>query len=137
MPVPKNKLRLGGMALRNGLLVHGPSHWAAAVRTEAGEIKVASGPKPRVTRFDAIPGVRGLVRLGEAFAVIPLVKQGLPEAKLPMESPGLLAVAAAASLAGSLARRRVRGMPGDVASALLSVAPALFALRGGELAAYH
>ena len=27
------KLRLGGMALRNGLLVHGPTHWAAAVRT--------------------------------------------------------------------------------------------------------
>ena len=26
------KLRLGGMALRNGLLVHGPTHWAAAVR---------------------------------------------------------------------------------------------------------
>ena len=29
------KLRLGGMALRNGLLVHGPTHWAAAVRTRA------------------------------------------------------------------------------------------------------
>ena len=26
------KLRLGGMALRNGLLIHGPTHWAAAVR---------------------------------------------------------------------------------------------------------
>ena len=31
------KLRLGGMALRNGLLVHGPTHWAAAVRTAGGE----------------------------------------------------------------------------------------------------
>ena len=38
-----DKLRLGGMALRNGLLVHGPTHWAAAVRTDDGEIKVASG----------------------------------------------------------------------------------------------
>src|SRR5690349_20232616 len=137
MPVPENKLRLGGMALRNGLLVHGPGHWAAAVRTGAGEIKVASGPKPRVTRFDGIPGVRGLVRLGEAFAVIPLVKQGLPEAKLPMESPAVLGVAAGASIAGTVARRRVRGVTGDVASALLSVAPALYALRDGELAAYH
>ena len=27
-PVPEDKLRLGGMALRNGLLVHGPTHWA-------------------------------------------------------------------------------------------------------------
>ena len=56
MPVPEGKLRLGGMALRNGLLVHGPSHWAAAVRTDGGEVKVASGPKPRVTRFDTVPG---------------------------------------------------------------------------------
>src|ERR1700756_800893 len=30
------KLRLGGMALRNGLLVHGPTHWAAAVRRPDG-----------------------------------------------------------------------------------------------------
>ena len=40
------KLRLGGMALRNGLLVHGPTHWAAAVRARGGEIAVASGRKP-------------------------------------------------------------------------------------------
>jgi uncharacterized protein YqhQ len=137
MPVPEGKLRLGGMALRNGLLVHGPTHWAAAVRTDAGEVKVASGPKPRITSFDGVPGVRGLVRLGEAFAVIPLVKRGLPEVKLPMESPSVLGVAAGASLAGVLMRRRVRGLTGDVGSAVLSVAPALFALRGGELAAYH
>jgi uncharacterized protein YqhQ len=44
MPVPQGKLRLGGMALRNGLLVHGPSHWAAAVRAPDGTVKVASGP---------------------------------------------------------------------------------------------
>ena len=42
-PVPEEKLRLGGMALRNGLLVHGPTHWAAAVRAGDGAIKVASG----------------------------------------------------------------------------------------------
>jgi uncharacterized protein YqhQ len=137
MPVPQGKLRLGGMALRNGLLVHGPTHWAAAVRTREGAVKVASGPKPRFGKFDGIPGLRGLARLGEAFAVIPLVKQGLPEAKLPMESPSVIGVAAGASLAGALARRHVRGVTGDAASALLSVAPALFALRGGELAAYH
>jgi uncharacterized protein YqhQ len=35
------KLRLGGMALRNGLLVHGPRHWAAAVRRTDGSIAVA------------------------------------------------------------------------------------------------
>ena len=109
-----DKLRLGGMALRNGLLVHGPTHWAAAVRTNAGEVKVASGRKPRLRRADPIPGVRGVVRLAEAFAVIPLVKRGLPEAKLPFQDPGVLAVAAGASAGGGApapagARRRGRG----------------------------
>ena len=49
MPVPEDKLRLGGMALRNGLLVHGPSKWAVAIRANDGTVKVASGHKPRFT----------------------------------------------------------------------------------------
>jgi len=137
MPVPENKLRLGGMALRNGLLVHGPTHWAAAVRTSAGDVKVASGAKPRFRAADDIPGLRGLARLGESFAVIPLVKKGLPEAKLAFENPSVLAVAAGASVGGSLLRRRASGVSGELMSSLLALAPALFALRGGELAAYH
>ena len=45
------------MALRNGLLVHGPTHWAAAVRTKDGEVKVASGRKPTLGgAFDGDPG---------------------------------------------------------------------------------
>jgi len=131
------KLRLGGMALRNGLLVHGPQHWAAAVRTDTGEVKVASGRKPRVQAVDKIPGVRGVARLGEAFAVIPLVKRRLPEAKLPFQNGSVLGVAAGASVTGALLRRRVRGAAGEAAAGALSLAPALLALRGGELAAYH
>ncbi len=137
MTTPEGKLRLGGMALRNGLLVHGPTHWAAAVRTDAGEIKAASGRKPRLRAADPIPGVRGVARLAEAFAVIPLVKRGLPEVRLPFQDPSVLAVAAGASLGGTLVRRHVRGAGGAVAAALISVTPARFALRGGELAAYH
>jgi uncharacterized protein YqhQ len=34
-------------------------------------------------------------------------------------------------------RRRIRGATGEAASAALSLVPALFALRGGELASYH
>ena len=109
-PVTEGKLRLGGMALRNGLLVHGPTHWAAAVRDKQGEIQVASGRKPRVQGVDGVPGVRGVVRLGEAFAVIPLVKRAMPAAKLPFESPAVIGVAAAASLGGAQLRRRMRGV---------------------------
>src|SRR4051794_3948556 len=95
-----DKLRLGGMALRNGLLVHGPTHWAAAVRTPDGEVKVASGPKPRLGAgvVEGIPGLRGVAKLAEAMAVIPLVKKALPEAKLPMQDARTLAAMGAVTL---------------------------------------
>ena len=126
------------MALRNGLLVHGPTHWAAAVRNaRSGEVDVASGRKPRLQGVDGVPGVRGVVRLGEAMAVIPLVKRALPSARLPFQDASVLGVAAGASITGALARRHLRGAGGESIAALVSVAPALFALRGGELAAYH
>ncbi len=132
------KLRLGGMALRNGLLVHGPTHWAAAVRTPAGAIEVASGRKPRVKGpVEAVPGARGVVRLGEAMLVIPLVKRKLPAAQLPFQNPQVLGTMAGAALAGSLLRRRVSGLRGDALLAAVSLAPSLLALRGGDLAAYH
>jgi uncharacterized protein YqhQ len=133
-----DKLRLGGMALRNGLLVHGPEHWAAAVRRDDGTIAVASGPKPRLRgRAAAIPGVRGVMRLGEAMAIIPLVKRALPDAQLPFQDATVIAAMAATATAGVALRRRVGGMGGEAAVAALSLAPSLIALRGGELAAYH
>ena len=50
----------------------------------------------------------------------------------------MLGVAAGASLGGALLRRRLRGAARrDARPRLISLAPALFALRGGELAAYH
>ena len=131
----EEKLRLGGMALRNGLLVHGPTHWAAAVRDDEGNVVVGSGRKPRIRAADGVPGVRGVVRLGEAFAVIPLVKRALPEAKLPFENAGVIGAAAAASLTGAMVRRRFGGAGGEVTATVLSLAPAMFALRGGELPA--
>ena len=130
------KLRLGGMALRNGLLVHGPTHWAAAVRAPDGTIRTASGVKPKVRVMEDVPGVRGVLRLGEALAVIPLVRRALPDARLAFESPGVLGVAAGATLTSSLLRRRA-GSVGDAVAGAVSLLPALFALRGGELAAYH
>ncbi len=134
----ETKLRLGGMALRNGLLVHGPTHWAAAIRNPDGEIEVASGGKPRMKGpVEAVPGARGVVRLAEAVLVIPLVKKHLPAAQLPFQNPQVLSSMAVATLAGSLLRRRVRGLRGDALLAAVSLAPSLLALRGGDLAAYH
>jgi uncharacterized protein YqhQ len=136
----EQKLRLGGMALRNGLLVHGPTHWAAAVRTRDGTIKVASGRKPEfgARRTERLPGVRGVTKLAEAFAVIPLVKRALPEARLPMQDVRTLGAMGGASILGQALRRaRGRSMASEAAVALLSMAPAMLALRGGDLASYH
>jgi uncharacterized protein YqhQ len=138
-PVPEDKLRLGGMALRNGLLVHGPTHWAAAVRTEAGDIKVASGRKPDLgaRAAEKLPGVRGVVKLAEAMAVIPLVKRALPEARLPMQDVRTVGAMGVAALGGQAIRTAGRGFAREAAVAIVSVAPALLALRSGDLAAYH
>ncbi len=137
MPDDK-KLRLGGMALRNGLLIHGPTHWSAAVRNRAGEIEVASGRKPRAPKvFDGVPGARGVVRLSEAMIVIPLVKRALPAAQLPYQDAVTAGTMAATVAGGALLRRRVRGMGGELALGALSLAPSLIALRRGELAEYH
>ena len=141
-PTPADKLRLGGMALGNGLLVHGPTHWAAAVRDAAGELQVASGPKPRLGAgaTERIPGLRGVAKLAEAIAVVPLVKRALPAARLPMQDPKTVGAMVAAALAGQAVRqggasRRTMGREALVAG--IGVLPALLALRGGDLAAYH
>jgi uncharacterized protein YqhQ len=147
-PVPDEKLRLGGMALRNGLLVHGPTHWAAAVRTDDGELHVASGRKPDLggKASARVPGLRGIAKLAEALAVVPLAKRALPEARLPMQDLKTIGAMGAAALGGQAIRRRTRGvlpaagpgaLAGEAAVGLLSLAPALLALRSGDLAAYH
>jgi uncharacterized protein YqhQ len=140
-PIPEGKLRLGGMALRNGLLVHGPTHWAAAVRTRDGSIKVASGRKPDLggSATDRVPGVRGVAKLAEAMTVIPLVKRALPEARLPMQDVRTLGAMGVAALAGQAVRSAAARSAAarEATVALISLAPALMALRSGDLAAYH
>ena len=134
-----SKLRLGGMALSNGVLVHGPTAWACAIRTDEGEIKVTSARKRLFAPGVQQPFLRGPLRLAEAFAMIPELRRRLPEARLPFERPSVLA----ATLASALTVQVVRRSPklGDAArellSGALSLAPAMLALRGGELAAYH
>jgi uncharacterized protein YqhQ len=139
-PPPEEKLRLGGMALRNGLLVHGPTHWAAAVRAKDGRVEVASGRKPDLggRGAEGVPGVRGVLKLAEAMAVIPLVKRALPQARLPMQDVRTLGAMGVAALGGRAVRGTGARTAGrEAAVALISLTPALMALRGGDLAAYH
>jgi uncharacterized protein YqhQ len=134
----KEKIRLGGMALPNGVLVHGPHAWACAIRHEDGRIEVASARK----RFGAArvqnPLLRGPARIAEALAILPQVKAKLPAARLPFESPRTLAsMLGAAVLIRGLHESRLRPVARELLSAFASMTPAVLALRSGELAAYH
>jgi uncharacterized protein YqhQ len=124
------------MALANGVLVHGPTSWACAVRTGDGEVKVASGQK-RLLPTNR-PLLRGPARLLEALLVLPSVRRGLPEVRFAFERPAVLASFVAAGI-GARAARETRLPPAlqELAVGALAMAPALIALRQGELAAYH
>lgn len=132
------KLRLGGMALSNGVLVHGPTSWGAAVRARDGSIRSAAGPKRRFAENVTTPFLRGPLRLAEGLAVLPDVRRALPEARFPFERPRVaVTVIAGAAVAGA-ARRSSLSLPlREAIAALASLAPAALALRGGELASYH
>ncbi len=132
------RVRLGGMALANGVLVHGPRAWACAVRLPDGQLKVVAKRK----RFSAgdvqSPLFRGPARIAEVLALLPQVKRALPEAELPMERPRVLAsMIGSAFVLRGLRNSGLRPLTRELITGLLSVAPAAFALRGGELAAYH
>jgi uncharacterized protein YqhQ len=134
----KETVRLGGMALGNGVLVHGPYAWACAIRTDEGEVKVVARRKRVRAAAIRNPLLRGPARLAEAFALLPQVKRSLPEAELPMQRPHVLGSMLGSAAVLQLARRSsLRPAARELLTAVLSVAPAAFAFRGGDLAAYH
>src|SRR5918992_1553025 len=61
----------------------------------------------------------------------------VPEARLPMQDVRTLGAMGVAALGGQAIRKAGRGIGREAAVALVSVAPALMALRSGDLAAYH
>jgi uncharacterized protein YqhQ len=135
-------MQLGGMALRDGVLLQSDGYWAAAVREEDGGVKVVSGARVQMPGRDSlrrVPVVRGVVRLGEALAVLPAVRRKTGAPVLPQEDPRLLAATAASALA-TLALRTARwGSPvvRELAVAGVSLAPVLLALRDSRISRYH
>ena len=135
-------LQLGGMALRDGVLLQSPRFWAAAVRAEDGSIRVTSGHKARVPgrqTLQRLPVARGLLRLGEALAVLPAVRRATGAPVLPQEDPRLLAASVGSAAVSVALRRAGRGAPlaRELAIAGASVLPVFLALRDSRLARYH
>jgi len=137
---PEKPMRLGGMALKNGLLIHGPTSWAVAARAADGGVEVASGPKPRFARgrLAEIPLLRGALRLAEAFAVIPIARLGLPSTRLPFEDSTVVGTMLASSATTAVVRRLGRQTARrELVISAIGTLPALAALRDHDLAAYH
>src|SRR5947208_8387573 len=64
--------RVGGQAVREGVMMRGPGNWAVAVRTPNGEIAQVSRPiHSAMARHRALrlPVVRGVMALGESLAI--------------------------------------------------------------------
>jgi uncharacterized protein YqhQ len=136
--MPEEKIRLGGMALANGVLVHGPTSWACAIRTPEGELKLASAPKT----FRAVdveqPFLRGVARLAEVMTLLPQVRRALPEARLPFERPRVLVTMFVSAAAAKVIKTsRLRPLAQELLAGALSLAPAALSVRGSDVAAYH
>jgi uncharacterized protein YqhQ len=134
-----DRIRLGGMALANGVLVHGPTAWACAVRRPDGVLQVASARKRFRSAEVENPILRGPAKLAEVFLLLPEVRRSLPAARLPFEKPRVLtAMVASVGIAGLARGSRSLGPAArETVATLASLAPAALALRGGEIAAYH
>ncbi len=128
------------MALRNGLLIHGPTHWAAAVRDREGGVEVASARKPELASalVAKVPGLRGPVKLAEAMLVLPLARRRLPAARMPFEDGRVIAaVALTLGITSFLRKRASAGALREGLVQAIGAMPALVALSDRDLAAYH
>src|SRR5918995_2637749 len=135
----EDKVRLGGMALANGVLVHGPKSWACAIRTVDGRLEVAAQLKRfRGAKIES-PLLRGPARLLDAMSIIPQTRRALPEAKLPFQRPAVLAAMLGSAVVVKVVRDSGNVGPAaqELVGGLLSIAPAALALSGSDVAAYH
>jgi uncharacterized protein YqhQ len=136
--VTQNHVPLGGMALANGVLVHGPRHWACAIRTEEGGLEVASGEKPLKAVDVQSRFVRAPLRVAEIFPLLAEVRRRLPEAVLPFQRPGVAGAMAGSMVAmRALRRSRLSPLARESLAAFVSLGPAVVALKGSSLAEYH
>ena len=103
----EDTVRLGGMALQNGVLVHGPTSWGCAVRGDDGALHIAAGRKPHLAPAarKRMPVLRGPIVLAEAFALLPMVRRAIPQARFPFERPSVLAAILGTAVAARALRR--------------------------------
>lgn len=138
----KPHLKIGGMALENGVMFQTDRHWSMAVREAGGEIRIASGEKMHVglSGMRKIPMLRGLVSLAESALVIP--KASAHGGRLPImsHSPEVMAsmiVSVIGAIAVKNPKRKLPAFAEELVMAALAVLPSLVALRRSRAIEYH
>ena len=135
-----DRMQLAGMALRNGVLVLGPTSWAVAIRRADGTIRTTARQRPNGGEAISakVPLLRGPLRLANMLRVLPEVRMAEPEARLGMESKAVLGGMVFGSLVTTQLRRRSKSVAvGELAAGAFSLAMTLASMRSGEVAAYH
>ncbi|MCW2971774.1 MAG: hypothetical protein JWN72_47 [Thermoleophilia bacterium] len=128
------------MALRNGVLMLGPTSWAATIRTRGGGLETAAGRRPTVgeTLSAKVPLLRGPVRLLNMLLVLPRLRRALPDSRLSLESPDVLGVTAAGAVLVRTARMGFGpGAASEAVATLGSLASTFATMRIGDIAQYH
>ncbi len=136
----EDKLRLGGMALANGVLVHGPTAWACAVRLPDGELRVESAYKTIRAAEVEQPLLRGPARLRRGVRR-PAGDEASPAGgedavRAARRSPAPWAPARSSSGWSAARRGSAPGRARCSAGSWPSL-PAVIALRSSELSSYH
>jgi Protein of unknown function (DUF1385) len=151
--------RMGGIALRNGLVLVSDDYWAAAIRENGGSISVSSGRKTRLPSgrsqsgggraggraargtlgAQGLPLVRGLARFAETLLVVAQVKLRMPHAEMPLEG-GRVALALATAYAATETVRAVgpkSRIVQETGAALAAFVPAVLSLKSSTISGYH
>lgn len=137
------RLKIGGMALENGVLFHTYRNWAMAIRDESGAVRVTSGSKNTgspIARMRRLPMLRGIASLADTAMILPKAVAGGGKLPLPTDSPQVVLTVAASMAGSALLKNPKRRMPPFIEEALLSalaLMPSLVALRKTPATGYH
>ena len=133
--------RIGGTALKNGLVLQSDRYWAAAARDPNGTTRLASGRRPRLIGSGArnVPMIRGLTRFGETLLTLAQVSFKLGSGVLPIEGTRVVAALTGSLVVTSLVRAVAprSTLVQEAGTALAAFVPAILALKDSSIAGYH
>lgn len=137
------RLKIGGMALENGVLFQTERHWAMAVRRPDGGIGISSGAKllpAPLARLKKFPLLRGLLSLAETAAVLPNAHAHGGELPALVRSPQMMASMLIGVVGTVIIRNPKKKLPPlveEIAASALTLIPALVAMRKTRAVQYH